>query len=152
MTRPQFLTETDEAPPWMALLPKTYRARLVREGDCWTWTGWKLWNGYGRVRIHRTTLKLVHRVVYELVVGPIPDGLTLDHLCRNRACVNPAHLEPVTMRVNNLRGFGVSGVNARKTECPHGHPYDVANTRIYRGFRYCRACDRLKRERRRVAA
>ena len=99
---------------------------------------------------------MAHRFSYELHVGPIPTGLTLDHLCRNTLCVNPAHLEPVTMRENILRGYSPSANGARATHCPHGHPYNERNTGITKtnGARFCRTChnqrvnDRKKRKRR----
>src|SRR5262245_21521692 len=78
---------------------------------CWQWMGEVTKNGYGRIYWgykHRPA----HRVAYEAYRGPIPEGMTIDHLCRNRACVNPAHLEPCTIRVNTLRGFGRAGNNA----------------------------------------
>ncbi len=91
-----------------------------------------------------------HRAAYELYVGPIPEGLTIDHLCRNTLCVNPAHLEAVTMRENILRGTGPSAQAARKTHCLRGHPFDDGNT-LFRatGKRVCRACQRVHREKRR---
>jgi hypothetical protein len=116
--------------------------RVVPDGACLLWpTSSK--GGYGTLSRGGTTL-LAHRVAYELLVGPIPEGLTLDHLCRNRACVNPDHLEPVTMRVNVLRGVGFAGKNARKTHCLRGHVYDAENTRHYGPRRRCRACERLR--------
>jgi len=86
---------------------------------------------------------MVHRIAYEFALGPIPDGLTLDHLCRNTICCNPAHLEPVTLRVNTLRGTSPIADNARKTHCKNGHPFDEANT--YNPpkqptHRHCRIC------------
>ncbi|MFJ2662519.1 HNH endonuclease signature motif containing protein [Arthrobacter koreensis] len=89
----------------------------------------------------------VHRVAYELFSGPIPNGLVLDHLCRNRGCFNPNHLEPVTRAVNNLRGVGFMAAHARKTHCPKGHPYDEKNTQIKNGARRCRACISIENRR-----
>ena len=115
---------------------------VVQENGCWDWVG-GVTTGYGRWKD-----TVAHRLVYELTRAPIPAGLTLDHLCRNRRCVNPDLLEPVTMRVNNLRGNGYSGRNARKTHCPQGHP--LSGTNLYlnpRNQRRCRICrDRQWRE------
>lgn len=112
---------------------------------CWIWQLGMFRTGYGSVwNGERNTV--AHRVYYEDLIGPIPDGLTLDHLCRNRACCNPGHLEPVTMRENVLRGDSITGRNARKTHCLRGHPFDEQNTRIMKGGgRACRACDRERR-------
>ena len=86
-----------------------------------------------------------HRVAYELLIGPIPAGLELDHLCRNRLCVNPAHLEPVTRQTNQHRGASVSGISVRATHCPEGHPYDADNTYVRpNGHRVCRECARRR--------
>lgn len=120
---------------------------------CWEWTGSKL-KGYGQIRVACRT-RYAHRWAYERFVGPIPDGLELDHLCRNPGCVNPAHLEPVTHRVNMLRGETVGARHAAVTACPAGHPYDEANTgRTASGGRRCLACHRERergRKRRRAA-
>jgi hypothetical protein len=83
-----------------------------------------------------------------LIVGPIPEGQDLDHLCRNRACINPNHQQPVTRRVNLLRGETITAREASATHCPKGHPYDLLNTHFYKGNRMCRKCGILNRARR----
>ncbi|MFD7016051.1 HNH endonuclease signature motif containing protein [Streptomyces sp. NPDC059928] len=83
-------------------------------------------------------------MAYELLVGPIPAGLHLDHLCRVRRCVNPAHLEAVTCAENLRRGTSFAAVNSAKTECVHGHPFDEENTYFSRRQRDCRTCRRLR--------
>ncbi len=115
-------------------------ARVERVDDCWLWTGARHNAGYGQ---YGKPARLAHRMSYEAFVGPIPDGLTVDHLCRNRLCVNPSHLEPVALAVNVLRGESLPAKNARKTHCPKGHPYDETNTHITKqGWRICKACKR----------
>lgn len=120
-------------------------------GDgCWEWTA-ATFRGYGQMGgIGRSTLK-AHRVVYEQFRGPIPAGLDLDHLCRNRACVRPSHLEPVTRRENLLRGETFLARNVAKVACLHGHPFDQRNTgRTHNGTRrYCRTCLRNRAQIRR---
>jgi hypothetical protein len=106
---------------------------------CWVWPGY-VSNGYGRARCDGKVGQ-VHRIVYERLVEPIPPGLCLDHLCRNRLCCNPDHLEPVTLGENVLRGEGRSAVNARKTHCMRGHPLEGANLYVWtNGSRRCIAC------------
>lgn len=117
---------------------------LLGGPGCWEWTAARTREGYGRFGLHGRR-RQAHRVVYQWLVGPVPDGMVLDHLCRNRACVRPDHLEPVTDKVNVLRGEGPAPRNASKTHCLAGHPYDEENT--YRrpdGCRDCRACKRLR--------
>lgn len=110
---------------------------------CWNWTGPLRGKGYGVLHINGKRF-IAHRWFYERLVGPIPLGLCLDHLCRNKRCVNPAHLEPVTNRENVLRGIGETAQNSAKTYCPKGHEYTPENTRIgHHGSRQCRECDRL---------
>lgn len=115
--------------------------------DCWLWCGSRSVEGYGRIMVRRKTWA-AHRWIYELRVGPIPEGLVLDHLCRNTSCVNPAHLEPVTNVSNILRGVGAAAVNSRRDTCVHGHPFDERNTYIRtNGHRACRTCDAVRRGR-----
>lgn len=117
--------------------------------DCWLWTGANNGKGYGIVGIKRRP-RYVHRVVYERLVGPIPEGLEMDHLCRNRACANPDHLEPVTHVVNAHRGVGSTWqVNLAKTHCKWGHEFTPENTRRYRNGRWCIACETDRTARRR---
>jgi hypothetical protein len=124
---------------------------FVREtpAGCWEWTGSLFRNGYGQFGSRSKGCRkgldvLAHRIAYALVVGQIPAGLQLDHLCRNRACVRPEHLEPVTRRENLLRGVGFAGLNAVKGTCPAGHPLEGENVymRPDRRGRGCRTCRR----------
>lgn len=109
---------------------------------CWLWSGCVNEHGYGLIGVHGRQSR-AHRVLFEIFRGAVPDGLVLDHLCRVRCCVNPEHLEPVTNAENLRRGEGISATNARKTHCKHGHPFDEANTYLWRGsVRVCRTCNR----------
>jgi hypothetical protein len=113
-------------------------------GDCWDWKACMHHTGYGSVK-YRGKNQPAHRVLYLLLVGPVPAGLQLDHLCRRTSCVNPMHMEPVTGRVNTMRGNSFSAVNARKTHCLRGHPFDEANTHVRpSGRRLCRKCDVIR--------
>lgn len=122
--------------------------KVNKTSTCWLWLG-TTWDGYGKFRRNGHT-QFVHRAVYETMVGPIPSGLQIDHLCRVRNCVNPSHLEVVTQLTNIRRG---TNSNRSKTHCPKGHPYSKENTYIPRtrpNNRMCFSCKR-KREREWVA-
>ncbi len=115
-----------------------FMAKVEKTETCWLWRGPCNRQGYGR-----RSSKLAHRVSYEQHVGPIPPGLQLDHLCRVRNCVNPAHLEPVTARVNVLRGESELARIVRANTCRNGHEFTPSNTHVdKRGWRHCRACHR----------
>jgi hypothetical protein len=111
------------------------------EGTCWVWTGGLARAGYGKTTRNGRTV-LAHRVVWEYLLDrTIGEGMELDHLCRVHACVNPDHLEEVTRKVNNARGYSPSSINARRTHCTKGHPLTGANVRHYNGRRQCRTCE-----------
>lgn len=128
--------------PFADLPSRVQRLIDLNDDGCWLFTGSLNHQGYG-VLSPDLRPRIAHRFTYEVLVGSIPQGLTLDHLCRNRACVNPAHMEPVTMRENTLRGNGRSAVNARKTHCPRSHPLSGDNLYLSaEGERHCRQCRR----------
>jgi len=116
---------------------------------CWLWGDRPSGQGYGQYRWGRRR-PVAHRFLWETLFGPVPPGLQLDHLCRVRCCVNPAHLEPVTPQVNNLRGIGPSARYAARTHCDKGHEFTPDNTyRRRSGGRECATCtaDRMRRKR-----
>lgn len=123
------------------------KIRITPDSSCWVWGGTCNRNGYGEIKIGKT--RYVHRVMYELLVGPISQGMQIDHLCRNRACCNPFHLEQVTQQENVMRGFSPSANGARQTHCNSGHLFDESNT-FYnmKGHRICLKCRKLANQRR----
>ena len=130
--------------------------RMVdKSGDCWLWRGHRSKKGYGTTTYQGIGMN-AHRVAWLRSGRFVADGLTLDHLCRNRKCINPEHLEPVPQRENVLRGDTLPAANLRKTTCRNGHPYSTENT-IHRTdhSRVCRRCNRERNRRykaRRIAA
>lgn len=128
------------------LPPRLYFSFRGQEpGECWLWTGWSQ-GGYGYTRVGSRTdgtrrQVRVHRLMFEAAKGPIPDGLVIDHLCRNKLCGNPAHLDAVTQRENVLRGDSPAARCAVVTHCPRGHEYTPENTYVCkRGKRSCQTC------------
>lgn len=124
------------------------------ETDCWQWQGWVTPRGYGEIISHDKKIG-VHRAMYELEHGSIGEGMEIDHLCRLRSCINPAHLEAVSRKENILRGVSPCARLARRTHCPQGHEYTPENTKIVqtrwgalRGTgRQCRMCHKLSNRR-----
>ncbi len=127
----------------LTYLPKRIRNKIHLTDKCWQWIAATSHDGYAIVSWNGQSV-LAARVVYTLLRGPIPKGLEPDHLCRNRACVNPDCVEIVTHKINTLRGNTVGGVNSRKTCCPKGHPFTETNTIIDKGkygpVRRCKIC------------
>lgn len=148
------LTARDEAGRFVAVDAfERFYAKVVEQDrgyatPCWIWTGGTTDQGYGLFWLG--TSVLAHRFAYELIVGPIPDGLELDHLCRVTACVRPLHLDPVTPRENVHRSDSPMGINARLERCRKGHEF----TGAWRGRRTCRTCatERQRAHRARAAA
>ena len=122
---------------------------IVQEDGCWTWVGTT--NGvYGTYRIPGTGRSVyAHRMYWEAIHGPVPDGLECDHLCNNPMCVRPDHIRVVTHRENLMRSRNQTALNVRKTHCPYGHEYTTENTRVRRGKRECRECVRAYDRKRR---
>jgi len=138
------------------LPPRFWNKVHASKSGCWLWTAYIHPEGYGQYNPTRERPVMAHRVSYLALVGPI-NAQTIDHLCRVRHCVNPRHLEPVSMRENNLRGISPMARNARKLACVNGHPFNEANTYFHvnpRGWteRHCRVCnnDRCRVRRRKV--
>lgn len=108
--------------------------------SCWLWAHDVERRGYGQISYKNKTF-MAHRVMYENTYGPIPEKLTIDHLCEVTTCVNPEHLEVVTMGENNKRSSVISTINSLKTHCSNGHEFNKENTYLYKGkWRQCRIC------------
>ncbi len=136
---------------YLNLMAEYLMTRIVvnPETACWVWEGAPTKDGYGQAANRKKwegKRKYAHRVSYECFVGPIPEGLEIDHLCRNRRCCNPSHLEPVTRSINNIRGLvghKARAINLAKTHCPQGHSYSGKNLYLCKkGFRHCNTCFR----------
>ena len=117
-----------------------FMEKVEKTETCWNWTAARMrirgQLSYGAFTVRRGSVQLAHRFSYELHVGPIPEGLHIDHLCRNVTCVNPAHLEPVTIAENNRR----APKKGKMTHCRNGHPFDVCGRVDSRGRNRCRIC------------
>jgi hypothetical protein len=138
------LTETYEEVPMRASVDDRFWSKVAPAGpdDCWLWMGGTGHAGHGRFRLPDRWVQ-AHRWAYEALVGPIPDGLVLDHLCRVTGCVNPRHLDPVPKGVNTLRGDAPAARNLVATRCVNGHDFTPENTRLRpSGGRACRECAR----------
>ena len=121
--------------------------KVEKTNGCWNWIGTTN-RGYGQFNLHKRVRTYAHRFSYELAKGMIPEGLTVDHLCKNTFCVNPDHLEAVTLRENLLRGNTFQAANAKKVRCQKGHPLEGDNLvqcLLKRGKRICRTCRNEKR-------
>ncbi len=128
--------------PAKRILSERFWEKVQKTDGCWEWQAAKDGCGYGFIWV-RTRMYRAHRISYEMLHGPIPAGLQIDHLCCNPGCVNPSHLEVVTQAENMRRGVAWEH-QRRKTHCPKGHPYDATNTYFNptTGSRTCRTCHR----------
>ena len=125
----------------------TKYVQIPDENGCLNWIGAKDRRQYGffclkgRTTDSKQITRRAYRLAYEHFIGPIPAGLTIDHLCKNHSCVNPTHLEVVTQKINILRGESFAAKRARQTHCKHGHEFTPENTGHKRTGRYCRQCN-----------
>lgn len=126
-------------------------AKVEKTEDCWNWTAGHR-EGYGHFRVDQATAWPAHRLSYTWLIGPIPDGLNLDHLCRNTFCVRPSHLQPVTQLENVWRSPTHDQWQRLKTHCLKGHPYSGDNLYVHKGRRHCKTCRREEKRLRRARA
>jgi hypothetical protein len=125
---------------WVNSAARALKRYVTKTDNCWIWNGPIDKGGYGRTGVDGKD-RASHRLIYEHFKGSIPEGLQIDHLCRNRRCVNPDHLEPVTLQENLRRGFGPAALNRRKVVCMRGHALSGENLYVNpRGQRQCKAC------------
>lgn len=145
--------DTFQAMPLERLRKFAPKIQVNEETGCWEWLGNRHPDsGYGRIWYSKHDDRSVHRVAYETARAPIPPGLVIDHLCRNRGCCNPEHLEVVTNVENVMRGESIAAQNARKTHCKRGHEFTPDNTYVgAQGQRSCRTCTRALKAQRRKA-
>lgn len=124
------------------------RVEVHHPAGCWEWNGSFSPGGYGRISYQdqdKNHHYPAHRVAYRLLIGPIPNDLVLDHLCRNPRCVNPDHIDVVTFDENIRRGYGLSGKHTQRPRCIHGHDFTPENTYYYgNGYRQCKTCRRIR--------
>lgn len=125
------------------IIPERFLNKVEKTNKCWLWKAMKDKNGYG-IFWERGKHVFAHRYIFKILNESLEDALTIDHLCRVHSCVNPAHLEAVTIGQNVLRGIGIAAINAKKTECKRGHPFSNQNTiRKKNGPRNCRICTNI---------
>jgi len=136
--------DISDLPPFQL---ERFWSKVKKSNNCWIWTAAKL-RGYGVFNINKKQ-RVAHRISYEMFKGDIPADLELDHLCRNRDCVNPEHLEAVTHLENVRRGIPYRTIY-HKTHCKYGHEFTLENTRFYKDERVCRTCNKIRLTKRRL--